>query len=172
MLSVLKEILIGLTNRLPGLLTKGCLFAVHHGITEVLEFGDSVEKSHGQALEPPRMMDSFAQRHDPVCRDIGEVAEFGIRKLDLFGIGDSPDAFAENLLDAGHTEDGFVVLEQFGAGQLGDVSVGHSEIGLTGRLDLRDRFGEAVEGVGGMVSVDHRWDGWGEGSLYIGVVRG
>ena len=47
MLSMLEEVLIGLANRLTGLLAKGCLFAVHHGITDVLEFGDSVEQVNG-----------------------------------------------------------------------------------------------------------------------------
>ena len=101
-------------------------------------------------------MDSFAQRHNPVSRDIGEVAEFGIRKLDLFGTDVSPDAFAKDLLDAGHAEDGFIVLEQLGAGQFGDVSVGHLEIGLAGRLDLFDRFDEATGEMDVMVIVDHR----------------
>ena len=112
------------------------------------------------------MMDSFAQRHNPVSRDVGEVAEFGIRKLDLFGTDVSPDAFAEGLLDAGPAEDGFIVLEQLGAGQFDDVSVGHLEIGLAVRLDLFDRFDEATEGMDVMVMIDHRREGLEKG-LYI-----
>ena len=114
---------------------------MHHRIADYLEAGDALEDVDRNGLLLARQIDQFSKRQYPVGGHVGIVAELAVGDPEGFGTRREPDAFAENLLDASHPEDGFVVLEELDPGQLGHLATGQEEVCLAGGAHLVDRVG-------------------------------